>query len=199
MSQRKIPLASDNWAPAHPSIISAIVAANEGYASAYGSDPWTEEAQKIIQKVFKRECKVFFVPTGTGANVFAFTLACQRHESILCTDIAHIEYQESGATESIVGAKLLAVPHREGKATCDAILKKLKSERAFGKHSTSPRVLSITQPTEVGTLYSLQELKSLSTLCKEENLLFHIDGSRLYNAAVSLKVGLHEIVKLQSS
>lgn len=174
----------------------AIVEANDGYAPSYGSDPWTEEAQKLIQGAFRRDCKVFIVPTGTGANILALKLSCRRHESIICTDIAHIQYQESGAAESIVGCKLLTVPHREGKITPEAVLKKLKIERAFGKHSTSPRVLSITQPTEVGTVYSLEELKSLSKLCKEEDLLLHIDGSRLYNAAVSLKISLDEMANL---
>lgn len=193
MSQKKICLASDNWTPAHPLVMKAIVEANDGYAPSYGSDPWTEEAQKLIQGAFRRDCKVFIVPTGTGANILALKLSCRRHESIICTDIAHIQYQESGAAESIVGCKLLTVPHQKGKMTPEAVSKKLKSERAFGKHSTSPRVLSITQPTEVGTVYSLEELKSLSKLCKNENLLLHIDGSRLYNAAASLKVSLDEM------
>jgi threonine aldolase len=194
MSKNKICLASDNWTCAHPLVIKSIVEANEGYAPSYGSDLWTEEAQQLIQKVFKSDCKVFIVPTGTGANVLALKLACRRHESTICTDIAHIQYQESGAAESIVGCKLLTVAHCNGKVTPEAIQRKLKSERAFGKHSTSPRVLSITQPTEVGTVYNLDELKNLSKLCKEEGLLLHMDGSRLYNAAVHLNIGLHEIV-----
>ncbi len=134
------------------------------------------------------------VTTGTGANVLALKLACRRHESTICTDIAHIQYQESGAAESIVGCKLLTVPHQSGKVTPQTLLKKLKSERAFGKHSTVPRVLSITQPTEIGTVYTLEELKRLSVLCKEEGLLLHMDGCRLYNAAVSLQMDLGEIV-----
>lgn len=194
MSHPKIYLASDNWAPVHPSIIKAIVDANDGYAPAYGSDIWTEEAQKTIQNAFNSKCKVFIVPTGTGANIFGLRLACRRYESVICTDIAHINYQESGAAESIIGCKLLAVPHENGKVTPHSILRKLKSERAFGKHSTSPRILSITQPTEVGTVYHLEELRSLSKLCREENILVHMDGSRLYNAAIYLKVTLHEII-----
>ncbi len=194
MTQKKICLASDNWAPAHPKVIQAITEANEGFCPSYGSDPWTEEAQKLIQEAFNSPCKIFPVPTGTGANVLALKLACKRYESVICTDIAHIQYQESGAAESIVGCKLLLVPHANGKLTTEAVLKKIKTERAFGKHSTSPRVLSITQPTEVGTVYSLEELQCLSKLCKEEGLLFHMDGSRLYNAAVHLKAPLYEIV-----
>jgi len=196
LSQKKVCLASDNWTQAHPLIVEAVTQANESYAPSYGLDVWTEEAESLIQDAFKSNCKVLFVPTGTGANIFAFRLCCKRYESIICSDIAHIQYQESGATEAIVGCKLLTVPHREGKIFPEDIIKKIKKEKAFGKHSTSPRVLSITQPTEVGTIYSLEELKSLSTLCKEEDLLFHIDGCRLYNAAVGLNTSLHEIAKV---
>jgi threonine aldolase len=195
MLQEKICLASDNWAPAHPLILQAVIDANKGYAPSYGSDAWTDEAQKIIQDAFKANCKVFILPTGTGSNIMALKLSCHRHESVICTDIAHIEYQETGAAESVIGCKLLTVPHQGGKLTPETILKKLKNERAFGKHSTSPRVISIAQPTEVGTVYNLEELKSLSKLCKEENLLFHIDGSRFYNAAVSLGSSLHELIE----
>lgn len=195
MDRSKVNLGSDNWAPAHPLILEAVVEANQGYASPYGSDPWTEEAQNLIQRAFGSSCKVFIIPTGTGSNVFALTLSCRRHESVICTDIAHIHYQESGAAEAVVGCKLLTVPHRGGKLTCEEILKKLKSERAFGKHSSVPRVLSVTQPTEVGTVYTLEELRALSKLCKEENLLLHVDGSRLYNAAVNLNVNLQELAE----
>jgi threonine aldolase len=190
MTVQKICLASDNFAPVHPLVLEAIAEANAGFAPAYGSDPWTEQAEQLIQEAFNAKCKMFIVPSGTGANVLALKLACKRHESVICTDIAHMNYQESGAAESVVGCKLLTVPHLSGKAKPEDILKKLKKERAFGKHSTAPRVLSITQPTEVGTVYSLEELKALSHLCKEENLLFHMDGSRLYNAVVSLKTSL---------
>lgn len=193
MSRKKVCLASDNWSGVHPEIMQAIVEANEGYASSYGSDPWTEKAQHLLQEVFKARCKAFIVPNGTGANIFALKLACGRYESVLCTSIAHINYQESGAAESLIGCKLLPVPHQEGKLNPANVLKKLKSERTFGKHSTSPRVLSIAQPTEVGSVYNLEELAALSKLCSEENLIFHIDGSRFYNAAASLGISLHEL------
>lgn len=194
MLQKKVCLASDNWTPAHPAIMQAILEANAGDTPSYGSDPWTQAAQKLIQEAFKVHCKVFILPTGTGANILALQLACKRHESVICTEIAHIHYQESGAAEALIGCKLLTVPHKEGKVTPEAILKKLKTERAFGKHSTSPRVLSIAQPTEIGTVYSPEELRSLSNLCQTENLLLHIDGSRLYNAAAYLEIPLSEMV-----
>lgn len=191
--KQKICLASDNWAPAHPSIINAFMEANLDFSPSYGADLWTEKAVQEIQRAFKSNCKVFMVPTGTGTNVLALKIACRRQDSVICTDIAHIHYQESGAAESIVGCKLLTVPHADGKITKNGIIKKLSSERAFGKHSTHPKVLSIAQPTEVGTVYTFEELKTLSKLCKEENLIFHIDGSRLFNAAASLNCFLHEL------
>ena len=117
MTPAKIYLASDNWTPAHPLIIKAITDANQGYAPSYGSDSWTEEAQGLIQKEFKSKCKVFIVPTGTGANIFALRLCCKPYESVICTDMAHIQYQESGAAESLVGCKLLTIPSKEGKVT----------------------------------------------------------------------------------
>ncbi|MGL5626901.1 MAG: threonine aldolase family protein [Candidatus Rhabdochlamydia sp.] len=195
MTQEKICLASDNFSAVHPAIMEATLEANKEYAPPYGSDRWTIQAEEIIQHVFKAKPKVLIVPTGTAANVLALKIACKRYESVICTDIAHINYQECGSVESIVGCKLLSVPHQEGKITPEGIIKRLISERAFRKHATSPRVLSITQPTEIGTIYTLQELKLLAKLCKEEDLLFHMDGSRLYNAAVGLQVSLDEITK----
>lgn len=191
----KICLASDNWTAAHPAIIEALAAANNGYTPAYGGDPWTAKAEALIQEEFGASAKVIFVPTGTGANVIGFKLACRPFESVICSDIAHAQVQECGAAESIVGCKLLTVPHLNGKVTVDAIIKKLRTERAFGKHCTFPKVVSVTQPTEVGTCYSLDELKSLSELCKTEGLYLHIDGSRLYNAAASMKTSLGNIGK----
>lgn len=193
---QKIFLASDNWAPAHPLIFRAIIEANAGYTPAYGGDPWTEEALKLIQEEFKTDCKAFILPTGTGANVLGLMLSCLRHESVICTDIAHINYQESGAAEALVGCKLLTVPHKNGKVYPETLLKKLLSEKAFGKHSSFPRVLSVAQTTEIGTVYTLDELKKLSAFCKEHNLLFHIDGSRIYNALVRLDIPLSEIAPL---
>lgn len=199
MPLNKICLASDNWAPAHPLILTSVLEANEGYAPSYGADHWTEQAQRAIKNAFKTHCKIFIMPNGTGSNVLALKLSCRRHESVICTDISHIHYQEAGAAESIVGCKLLTVPHMGGKITVESIIKKLRSERAFGKHSTTPRVVSIAQPTEVGTIYRLDELKSLSEFCQAEKLLLHIDGSRIFNAAARLKCSLHEIVQVSQA
>lgn len=194
MKEKMICLAGDNWTPAHPDILQAICEANEGSAEPYGADQWTKKAEKVLQSAFGTKCKVFFVPTGTGANVFSLRLAVARYESILCSDISHIHYQESGAAEALIGCKLLTVPHQKGKIDCDAIRDRLEHERAFGKHSTIPKVLSVAQPTEVGTIYSLSELASLAELCQKENLFFHIDGCRIYHAAASLETSLEDIM-----
>ena len=193
MTDKKICLASDNWSPAHPAIIAAIAEANIDCVPAYGTDPWTEEAIKLIQENFKSSAKVFMVPSGTGANVLALKLCCRRFESIICTDVAHIHVQESGAAESVIGSKLLTVNHQNGKITPQNIIKKLNSERFFGKHATLPRVVSLAQTTEYGTVYSLKELEEIAKVCKSENLILHMDGSRLYNAAAKLKINLHEL------
>lgn len=198
MPQDKIKtcLASDNYTSAHPLVIESITRANDGWAQSYGEDILTQQAESLIKQSFTKPCKLFFVPTGSGSNVLALKLALRRHESVICSDIAHINYQESGASESIIGCKLLTVPHKSGKVTPDALMKKVHSERMFGKHSTSPRVLSITQPTEFGTVYTLAELQELSRICKQEHLLLHIDGSRIYNAVVSLNTTLDEMAKV---
>ncbi len=107
MSEEKICLASDNWAPVHPLIMKAIMDANVGCSAPYGADPWTEKATKIIQEVFKTEGQIFMVPTGTGANVLALKLCLRPFESIICTDIAHINFSGIRAAESIIGTKLL--------------------------------------------------------------------------------------------
>jgi threonine aldolase len=109
-----------------------------------------------------------------------------------------MHYQESGAAESIAGCKLITVLHKNGKAVPEEIVRKLLKERAFGKHSTCPRILSIAQPTEVGTVYTIDELKTLSILCREQNLLLHMDGSRIYNAAVFLDSALDQITSAAS-
>ncbi len=191
---RKVCLASDNWSPAHPLVMKAIEEANDDFAPSYGGDRWTEEAQSVIQKAFKRSCKVFVVPCGTGANIFGLSLGLRRSESVICTDIAHINYQESGASEALLGCKLITIPHENGKVVPELLIAKIRRERAFGMHSTNPRILSITQPTEIGTVYTPEELITLSKICKEEKLLLHVDGSRFYNAAVSLQLPLADMV-----
>jgi threonine aldolase len=194
MAKQKVSLASDNYAPVHPLIMEAIAAANAGWAPAYGSDEWTAQVEKLLQHTFG-PCKVLMTTTGTGANVLALKASCRRHESVLCSSVAHVAHQEAGAAESLVGCKLLPIPHILGKLTPENVLKKLHQERFSEHHATLPRVLSITQSTELGTVYTLDELKTLASLCKKEKLLLHMDGSRIYNAAIHLKTSLHDMAQ----
>ncbi len=143
--RNKVSLASDNCSPVYPSIIQAITEANDGYATSYGGDFWTEQVESLFKEVFQRGMKTLLVPSGTGSNVLALKLACKRHESVLCSEIAHILVAESGAAESVVGVKLIPVFSENGKIYPAEIVKKLKQERLSGKHATSPRVLSVTQ------------------------------------------------------
>jgi len=192
----KICLASDNYAPVHPDVIEAILSCNTGPSVAYGDDPWTKKAIELIQHEFKNECKVLIVPNGTGANVLSLRICCQRYQSVLVSDISHIDHQESGAAEALVGCKLLKVASINGKIYPEAIKKRIEAEKAFGKHSSKPAVLSIAQSTEVGTVYTLAELEAISMLCKQENILLHIDGCRIFNASVYLNASLSEIIQV---
>jgi threonine aldolase len=193
--EKKVSLASDNYTAAHPSVMQALLEANQGAAQAYGEDLWTKKAEKLIQKALGRKGKIHIVASGSGANIFALKLACQGPDAVICSDIAHINTNETGAAEAVVGCKLLPVPHENGKISPEKILRKIKAETINGKHSSFPKVLSITQSTEVGTVYTLKEIKALAKFCKEHDLLFHMDGSRLYNAAVALGAPLSELTR----
>jgi threonine aldolase len=191
---KNIFLASDNTSPAHPNIIEYILKANQHHASSYGNDEWTQSASKLLAEVFKKTCKVLFVPTGTGANILSLKLMLKSHTSVICSDIAHIAVNETGAPEAVVGCKLLLIKSHHGKISAEDVLKVLKKERFSGKHATYPKVVSITQPTEVGTLYTLNELQALRELCSKESLFLNIDACRIYNAAAHMHVKLHEII-----
>ena len=176
---KNIFLASDNTSPAHPNIIEYILKANQHHASSYGNDEWTQSASKLLAEVFKKTCKVLFVPTGTGANILSLKLMLKSHTSVICSDIAHIAVNETGAPEAVVGCKLLLIKSHHGKISAEDVLKVLKKERFSGKHATYPKVVSITQPTEVGTLYTLNELQALRELCSKESLFLIVRSSKV--------------------
>jgi len=185
--------ASDNFASVHPEIMQAIVAANVEHSHAYGADPWTKRAVESIQKSFGRSCEVFFVYGGTGANVCALQACVKSFEAVICAESSHIATDECGAPEKFSGAKLLCLPTNNGKLEIESIEKLIHFSKS--EHHSQPRVLSITQSTELGTVYTLEELEKLSQFCKAHKLFFHIDGARLYNAAAFLKVSLSELIQ----
>src|SRR5215213_9772752 len=183
--------ASDNNAGVHPEVIEAIRAANEGHVIAYGDDPFTTRAVKLFQKHFGRDVAVYFVFGGTGANVLGLKTITKSHQAIICAETAHVNVDECGAPENFTGCKLLTVSTPDGKLRIEQIKSLLHGIGV--EHHVQPRVISVSQATEMGTVYTKKELKALADFAHAHNLLLHVDGARLANAAVSLKTTLKEI------
>ena len=183
--------ASDNNAGVHPEVIEALKAANEGHVVAYGDDPFTQRAVKVFQKHFGKDIAVYFVFGGTGANVLGLKAITNSYEAVICAETAHINVDECGAPEKFTGCKLLAARTPDGKLRPEQI-KPLLHGVDF-EHHVQPRVISVSQATEMGTVYTKSELKTLARFAYDHNLLFHIDGARIANAAVSLNASFKEI------
>ena len=185
--------ASDNNAGVHPRVMEAIAAANDGHVIAYGEDPFTARAVEKFHEHLGKDAEVFFVFGGTGANVLGLKAMTQSHHAIICAETAHINVDECGAPEKFTGCKLLPVTTADGKVTIDHI-KPLLHEVGF-EHHVQPRVVSISQATEMGTVYTPREMKALSTFAHDHDMLLHVDGARIANAAASLKLKLKAITR----
>jgi threonine aldolase len=178
--------ASDNNSGIHPDILKAIERANTGHVIAYGDDPYTERAVAKIKEHFGEEAEVFFVLTGTAANVLGITALTDTYNSIICAETAHINVDECGAPEKFSGCKLIPVESRDGKISADSIGRHL---HGFGfEHHSQPKIVSVSQPTELGTVYTTDEISRLAAFIHKYDMLLHMDGARLSNAAVSLGV-----------
>lgn len=185
--------ASDNNAGVHPEVMAAIEAANTGHAIAYGDDPVTTRAAEAFERILGDGVEVFPVLTGTCANVLCMQAATRPHNSIICPDTAHLHEDECGAPERFTGCKVLGCPTTDGKLRPQDVKRHLVG---IGfEHHSQPRVVSISQSTEVGTVYTPEEVRALADLCHENGLVLHMDGARLANAAVSLGLGLREITR----
>jgi threonine aldolase len=183
--------ASDNNAGAHPAVVKAISDVNFGHVIGYGDDKYTEEAVELIKDLFGAELEVFFVFNGTAANVLNLKNLTDSFNSVICAETSHVNVDECGAPEKFTGCKLLTVPTDNGKLSKNGIQKHLHGF-AFEHHS-QPKVISITQATELGTVYTPAEIKELASLAREYDLYLHMDGARLCNAAVSLNTDFREI------
>lgn len=183
--------ASDNYAPAHPDVLAALAEANTGHAVSYGEDPWSARAQGLLRAEFGPESASLLVFNGSAANVTCLRTLCAPWEAVICAASAHIATDEGGAPEVTAGLKLLTCPTPDGKLTPELVRPWLAG--IGDVHSAQPRVLSVTETTELGTRYSISELRELGRLCADSGLLLHIDGARLSNAAAGLGVGLGEL------
>jgi threonine aldolase len=178
--------ASDNYSGICPEAFEAMAAANPGGAPAYGEDAWTARAADAFRTLFDTHCEVFFVFNGTAANSLALASLCQSYHSVICTDSAHVETDECGAPEFFSnGSKLLVAPSVGGKLTPEAV--RAMATNRSDIHFPKPRVVTITQATETGQLYSIADLQALSATCRELGLSLHMDGARFANACASLK------------
>ena len=185
--------ASDNYASVHPAIMAAIVAANEGHSVSYGGDSWTARLTEQIKSIFGPDAECFPVFNGTGANVVGLRSLTKSYEGILCTDISHINSDECGAVERALGVKLVDVKARAGKLSVEDLIPLTQN---YGyEHQVQARVLSLTQTTERGTLYSLAELQALGKFAEEKGIRVQMDGARFANAVVAMKLSPAEIVQ----
>ncbi len=176
--------ASDNNSGIDPHILRAIEEANNGHAIGYGDDRWTAEAITLFKKEFGESTEVYLVLTGTGANILGIQSAVSSFNSIFCAETAHIQVDECGAPEKFTGSKLIPIATRNGKITPGAIEKHL---HGFGfEHHSQPGLISITQASELGTVYSVSEIRELADLAHKHGMYLHMDGARISNAAVSL-------------
>jgi threonine aldolase len=182
--------ASDNYAGAHPEILAALTEANGGHQIAYGEDDYTAELQKVMRSHFGEQAQTFPVFNGTGANVTALTSVMPRWGAVVSTSTAHIHTDEGGAPERISGLKLFTVDSPDGKLTPALI-----ETQAWGwgdEHRAQPMAVSIAQTTELGTLYSVAEIRAIADFAHSHNMVLHMDGARISNAAAALGVPLRE-------
>ena len=191
MTQRKS-FGSDNHAGVHPAVLRAMVDANPGDAVAYGADGWTERATAGLRDTFGAD-DAFLMLNGSGANLLGLSLLLRRHEAVICAESAHINTDECGSPERLIGTKLLLVPTADGKITPELIAEKLSGRG--DDHRSQPGVVALTQSTELGTCYTLAELRKITDFCHGSDLRVYLDGARLANAAASLDCSLAELAE----
>lgn len=186
--------ASDNNSGICEPILAAMIEANREHELAYGDDSWSEKLKDCFESVFDRPCDPFLVLTGTGANIIALTMLIRTFECVFCSDVSHINVDECGAPEKFTGSKLIPIDTSQtGGKLVPVSIKNHISDRGF-EHHVQPGAISITQASELGTVYSLSELTELGKFCEAENLKIHMDGARFSNAVASLGCKPSEII-----
>ena len=192
MSTHLQQFASDNYAGICPEAWAAMERANSGSAIAYGEDEWTLQASNAFRALFETDCEVFFVFNGTAANSLALASLCQSYHSVICSSSAHVETDECGAPEFFSnGSKLLVAPSPTGKLTPEAVRSLANSRSDI--HFPKPRVVTLTQTTETGQVYTIEEIRALSDVCRALGLKLHMDGARFAQACATLDCAAADI------
>jgi threonine aldolase len=185
--------ASDNNAGVHPKVLQAIAAANRGHVVGYGGDAYTEAAIRKFKQHFGADVDVFMVFNGTAANCLSLRALMESYQAVICAEAAHIYTDECGAPEKFIGCKLIPVPTADGKLRVESVR---HAYHGIGdQHHVQPRVISITQVTEMGTVYTSREVRDLASFAHEHNMFLHMDGARIANAAVSLGLTLRQATR----
>ena len=185
--------ASDNNAGVHPDILKAISAANQGHVVGYGDDAYTQSAQALFKKQLGEDIQVFFVFNGTAANCLSLKALTDSYHAVICAEGAHIYVDECGAPEKFTGCKLVPVPAKNGKLTVEAVR---SAYHGIGdEHHVQPKVISITQATEVGTVYRPNEIRALADFAHEYGMFLHVDGARIANAVAAQGINLREATR----
>jgi threonine aldolase len=185
--------ASDNWAGVHPDVLAAIGEANVGHAASYGNDEWTAKAVEKIRALVGKDCDVFLLFSGTAANVLGLQSMVRSHQAVICAETAHVHTSEAGAAEKHIGCKLIPLPSPNGKIAAADIPRQLGY--IGNEHHVQPKAVTVTQSTEYGTLYSLAELKEIAKVTHDNGMYLHMDGARIFNAAVKLGCTLEETTR----
>jgi threonine aldolase len=172
-------------------VLEAIAAANEGHVFGYGHDQYTRSVQERVEHEFGGQARAFFVWGGGAANILCLRAACRPWQAVICTDVAHINVDECGASEAIAGLKLLSTPGPDGRLTAEIVERMIA--RVGDEHAVQPGLVSLTQCSELGTVYSVADIDAISALAHARGLLVHIDGARLANAAAALGTSLRAI------
>jgi len=191
MPEAKRYLLSDNSSGVHPAVLRALIEINHGHVAAYGDDELTLAAETLLREHFGEHARPYFVTTGTAANVIGLRSVTRSYEAIICADSSHLNRDECGAAENIIGCRVLATRAEQGKLSVSAIEPLLADTGAV--HRAQPRVVSISQCTEYGTLYSPEETRELADFCHAHGLILHMDGARLCNAAAALGCSLRQL------
>jgi threonine aldolase len=185
--------ASDNNAGVHPEVLKALSAVNQGHVVGYGDDIYTDSAVRLFKRHFGNDIEVFFVFNGTAANCLSLKAVTNSYQAVVCAEAAHIYVDECGAPEKFTGCKLIPIPAQDGKLTVEAV--RAVYHGIGVEHHVQPRVIAITQSTEVGTVYKEDEIRQLAKFAHERGMYLHMDGARIANAAASLGLTLRQATR----